>query len=73
MGVVTTPAVGGDGTVFVGTQDGKLYAISPPESGTSAVAKWSFQTGDKVHSSPTIGADGTVYVGSDDGYVYAIE
>ncbi len=49
-----------------------LYAIHPPASGTTGVLKWSFQTGNQVHSSPAIGADGTVYVGSYDGKLYAI-
>jgi outer membrane protein assembly factor BamB len=57
-----------DGTVYVGSDDKKLYAIN----GKSGVKLWEFETGDDVRSSPAIGSDGTVYVGSWDGNLYAI-
>ncbi|MGD2123026.1 MAG: PQQ-binding-like beta-propeller repeat protein, partial [Gemmatimonadota bacterium] len=66
-GVFSSPAVGVDGTVYVGSYDGKLYAINP--DGTK---KWEFLTGGPVGSSPAIGADGTIYVGSSDSKLYAI-
>jgi hypothetical protein len=65
--VSSSPAIGSDGTVYVGSSDKYLYAINPNGS-----QKWRFLTGDAVHSSPAIGTDGTIYVGSDDGYLYAI-
>lgn len=65
--VYSSPAIGADGTVYVGVADNKLYAINP--DGTK---KWEFQTGSNVRSSPAIGADGTVYVGADDYKLYAI-
>ncbi len=61
------PAVGADGTVYVGSTDHNIYAINP-----DGTRKWNFPTGDEVHSSPAIGPDGTVYVGSNDHYLYAI-
>ena len=61
--VRSSPAIGSDGTVYVGSWDNKLYAIN----GKSGVKLWEFETGDAVESSPAIGSDGTVYVGS--GYV----
>ena len=64
--VYSSPAIGADGTVYVGSCDGKVYALNPDGS-----LKWSYTTGDSVYSSPAIGADGTVYVGSGDGKVYA--
>ena len=66
--VSSSPAIGSDGTVYVGSYDGKLYAINP--NGTK---NWEFVIGDDVRSSPAIGSDGTVYVGSDDGKLYAIK
>ena len=57
--VSSSPAIGSDGTVYVGSDDNKLYAIN----GKSGVKLWEFETGDKVYSSPAIGSDGTVYVG----------
>ncbi|GBG06093.1 hypothetical protein PAT3040_00595 [Paenibacillus agaridevorans] len=62
----SSPAVGSDGTVYVGSTDGKLYAVDK-----KGQKKWEFETGAAVYSSPAIGADGTVYVGSGDN-LYAI-
>ncbi len=64
-GISSTPAISGDGYIFVGCDDGYLYAIS--ETGEIA---WKYQTGAGIHSSPAI-SDGTVFVGSRDGKVYA--
>jgi len=58
-GIESSPAIGSDGTVYVGSWDNNLYAINP--DGTE---KWHFTTGGLVRSSPAIGADGTIYVGS---------
>ena len=63
----SSPAIGSDGTVYVGSFDNKLYAIN----GKTGVKLWEFETGGDVHSSPAIGPDGTVYVGSQDGKLYA--
>jgi hypothetical protein len=70
--VLSSPAIGSDGTVYVGSYDKKLYAIN----GKSGVKLWEFETGDGeygVSSSPAIGSDGTVYVGSNDKKLYAIK
>jgi hypothetical protein len=66
--VSSSPAIGSDGTVYVGSNDKKLYAIN----GKSGVKLWEFETGGYVVSSPAIGSDGTVYVGSHSGRLYAI-
>jgi outer membrane protein assembly factor BamB len=63
----SSPAIGSDGAVYVGSNDKKLYAIK-----SDGTFKWSYQTGDIIYSSPAIGSDGTVYVGSDNGKLYAI-
>ena len=56
--VASSPAIGSDGTIYVGSFDNKLYAIN----GKSGVKLWEFETGGGG-SSPAIGSDGTVYVG----------
>jgi len=61
------PAIGPDGTVYVGALDGKIYALRP--DGTT---KWTYDTGGRVRSSPAVGSDGTIYVGSNDHYLYAL-
>ena len=64
---MSSPAIGADGTIYVGSGDDNLYAVNP--DGTQ---KWAFPTGNYIESSPAIGADGTIYVGSDDDNLYAI-
>ena len=67
--VKSSPAVdSSDGTIYVGSNDNKLYAINPDGS-----PKWAFTTGGDVISSPAVGSDGTIYVGSNDNKVYAID
>lgn len=66
--VVSSPTVGSDGTIYVGSNDGNLYAIDPVGN-----LKWIFLTKGAVHSRPAIGPDGTVYVGSWDRNLYAIK
>lgn len=65
--VYSSPSIGPDGTIYVGSGNGKLYAINP-----DGTLRWSFATGDRVFSSPAIGPDGTVYFGSWDGRFYAV-
>ena len=65
----SSPAIGPDSAVYVGSWDKKLYAINPK----SGVKLWEFETGGSVSSSPAIGSDGTVYVGSYDNKLYAIK
>ncbi len=66
--VESSPAIGSDGTIYIGSFDDKLYAINP--DGTE---KWNFKTSNHVFSSPAIGFDGTIYVGSQDNKLYAIK
>ena len=68
---MSSPAIGSDGTVYVGAADNKLYAIN----GKSGVKLWEFETGESrygVSSSPVISPNGTIYFGSYDKKVYAI-
>ncbi|MEW5921521.1 MAG: PQQ-binding-like beta-propeller repeat protein [Bacillota bacterium] len=70
--VYSSPAVGGDGTVYIGSYDGYLYAITPQVLHGSGTLRWRFATTGKIRSSPAIAPDGTVYIGSDDKYLYAV-
>ena len=65
----SSPAIGSDGTVYVGSNDEKLYAIN----GKTGVKLWEFGTGDWVRSSHAISSDGTVYIGSFDKKLYAVK
>ena len=66
--VHSSPAIGPDGTVYVGSHDNKLYAVN----GKTGDKLWEFETGGSVSSSPAIGSDGTVYIGSNDRKLYAV-
>ena len=63
----SSPAIGYDGTIYVGPGDNNLYAINPDGS-----EKWIFPTGGNISASPAIGIDGTIYIGSYDHNLYAI-
>jgi outer membrane protein assembly factor BamB len=65
--VYSSPPIGADGTLYVGSTDHYIYALNP-----DGTLKWRFKTGDLVVTSPAIGADGTIYVGSIDNYIYAL-
>ena len=59
--IYSSPAIALDGSIYFGSDDGKLYALHPDGS-----EDWNYTTGDMVRSSPAIGADGSIYFGSDD-------
>ncbi|HEY3756553.1 MAG TPA: PQQ-binding-like beta-propeller repeat protein [Opitutaceae bacterium] len=63
-----SPAVGPDGTIYIGCDDNNLYAIRP--DGSTAwkyAAQLSF---DAV--APAVAPDGTIYAGAEDGVLYAL-
>ncbi len=66
--ITSSPVIAGDGTIYVGTSDGKLASVKPDGSGTN----WIVTTGDTGGSSPAIAQDGTIYVGSSDRKLYAV-
>jgi len=61
------PAIGSDGTVYLGSPDSAVYAVNP-----DGTLRWRYPAGGGISSSPAIGSDGTIYIGSDDGYLYAL-
>ena len=63
---VNSSAIGSDGTIYVGSDDNKLYAIN----GETGVKLWEFEAGDWVLH--FISSDGTDSVGSRDNKLYAI-
>ena len=62
-----TPVIGTDGIIYIGSGDGKLYALNP-----DGTIKWTYTTGGAIYGSATIGTDGTIYVGSRDKNLYAL-
>ncbi len=66
--IFSSPAIGPDGTVYIGSDDGNLYALNP-----DGTVKWKFQTAGCIRSTPAISPDGTLYFVSDDGFLYALD
>ncbi len=65
IGNVSSPAVGPDGTIYVGSYDKHLYALDP-----SGNILWTITTGGLIDGSPAV-ANGVVYFSSNDGSIYA--
>jgi len=64
----SSPVIGADGTIYVGSQDGTFYAVNP--DGTQ---QWAFPTALPVVSSPALAPDGTIYIGSGNTFLYALK
>lgn len=63
-----SPAVGPDGTTYVGCRDGKLYAVD-----AAGALRWTADTGGPVDAAPCVHPDGPVVFGSYDGVVRALD
>ncbi|MBX3221285.1 MAG: PQQ-binding-like beta-propeller repeat protein [Labilithrix sp.] len=66
--IASSPVIGGDGKIYVGTTEGKLVAVDRD----GARLAWTSTTNDTRGSSPALGQDGTIYVGSTDRKLYAL-
>ncbi|HPP12572.1 MAG TPA: PQQ-binding-like beta-propeller repeat protein, partial [bacterium] len=55
--IVSSPAIGSDGSVYFTSEKGTLYALAP-----DGTLRWSFRPGGTIRSSPALGSDGTVYL-----------
>ncbi|MCX6353484.1 MAG: PQQ-binding-like beta-propeller repeat protein [Candidatus Aureabacteria bacterium] len=64
--IQSSPSLGTDGSVYVGSDDNTLYALT-----STGAIKWSYLTAGDISSSPAIGATGEVYIGSMDNKFYA--
>ncbi len=65
--ISSSPCIGPDGTVYVGSEDNKLYAVKDGKK------VWEFEAGGGLESSPCISPDGTIYVGCWDRKLYAVK
>lgn len=66
--VFASPAVAADGTIYVGSQDDHLYAISP-----AGALLWRRDLGADIDCAAAIGDGGSIYVGTDGGQVIALD
>ena len=64
--IQSSPAIGPDGIICFGSDDGRVQALSSTGS-----LLWSFKTGASIAASPAIADDGTIYVASTDRVLYS--
>ena len=69
--VFASPVLGRDGTLYIGSNDKKFYALTVTPKG--AVEKWSQPTGDWIDSTAAVSPDRRVYVASWDGKLYCYD
>ncbi len=62
-----SPAIGPDGTIYVGSSDSSLSAVS-----ADGALIWRYYTDGYVEYSPALAADGTIYFRSDDNHLYSL-
>jgi outer membrane protein assembly factor BamB len=67
-GVFSSPVVGADGTVYVGSADRTFYAINP-----DGTLKWKLLTGEIIDSAALLDDRGHVYFGSGDSKLRALD
>ncbi len=66
--VFSTPVIGADETVYVGSADKTFYAFDP----LTGAERWRFPVGEVIDSAACIGPDGTVFVPGGDAKLYAL-
>jgi outer membrane protein assembly factor BamB len=69
-GITSSPAIGTDGTIYIGTDQGTMYALTP-----TCTETWHYtiEPFAQIVGSPVIAADGGVVYGADNGYLYKLD
>jgi len=70
--VISSPLIDNNQIIYVGGDDGIMYAIVVGPSNT-LYAKWTYVTNGKIRSSPVLDISSTLYFMADDGYLYALQ
>lgn len=67
-----SPVIGSDGTIYIASTDGKVYAVNA----TDGTKKWEVRIQNDsnlvLHSTPAIDSNNALYVGSQSGFVYSL-
>jgi outer membrane protein assembly factor BamB len=66
--VISSPAIGSNGTIYFGSYNQNIYAMSP-----DGKVLWKYKTDKYITGSPTLISGGMLYIGSDDNYLYALQ
>lgn len=67
-GIFSSPVIGADGTIYIGSADRYFYALNP-----DGTLKWRILTGEIVDSAALLDDRGRVYFGSGDGQLRALD
>ncbi|MFO7992232.1 MAG: PQQ-binding-like beta-propeller repeat protein [Thermoplasmata archaeon] len=65
----SSAAITGNGTVYVGSTDDKLYALDNRDGSVL----WSYETDGDIISSPAVDSDGNIFFGSKDHHLYSLD
>jgi outer membrane protein assembly factor BamB len=65
--VMGSPAIDGDGTIYIGDSDGILHALTP-----AGQELWSYTLQSNIVSAPSIADDGAIYITCFDSALYAV-
>ena len=66
-GIETSPAIGGNGVVYVAANDGKFYAVAE----SSGEKIWEFDAGKPINGAPALDENEVVFIASEK--LYAID
>jgi outer membrane protein assembly factor BamB len=69
-GTEASPAIGEDGMIYLGANNGQFYAIR--DAGNEPVVEWTFSANGPIDGSAAIDGNGVIYFGSRDSTLYAL-
>ena len=67
--MVSSPAIGSDGTIFQGSFSGKMVALSPNKGNRI----WELDTKSHIYASAAVSPNNIIYFGSSNGLFYAVD
>ena len=69
---MSSPAIGDDGTIYIGSQSGKAGRMNALDGDTGRIL-WQVDLPDSLVTSPALGDNGLLYLGNGDHNVYALD